>query len=218
MNRIGTTLVAAFTLAVVSVAPCSAALILVSNIEQPTRDTTGIYAAIPGTAGQWATQAFTTDGSSYTLSSLDTFLGNLAGSPLVVAELHAQGGLFNVGTLLTTFNVPSLTPAPSLVSLTPTSAVTLAPNTTYWIVFGVVGSGRLGWSYAEGNNETGPGSLGAYGYSPDDGATWGSFGTENPYQIRILVEAVGAVPEPASSLMLLAGLAVTCGRRLRRRS
>ena len=218
MNRIGRILVAGFSLALIGGAPCSAALILVSNIEEATRDTTSVYAAVPGTPGQWAAQAFMTDGSSYTLSSLDTLLGNLAGTPSVVAELHAQGGAFNVGTLLTTFMVPALMPTPSLVSLIPTGVVTLAPNTTYWIVFGVSGPGTLGWSYAEGNNQTGPGSLGAYGYSPDDGATWGPFGTDNPYQIRVLVETVAAVPEPASSFMLLAGLAATGWQRLRRRS
>lgn len=219
MERIRRILAAGVCLAVLGGAPCSAAVILVSNLGEPTRDVTGIYSEVPGAPGQWAAQAFVTDASSYTLSSLDTLLGNLVGSPTVVAELHAQGGPFDVGTLLTTFNVPALGSSQSLVSLTPTSLVTLAPNSTYWIVFGVTGPGTLGWSYAQGNNQAGPGSLGAYGYSADNGATWGTFGTDDPYQIRVLVDPVTTmvVPDPASWVLLLLGLTgLAAWRRLRR--
>jgi hypothetical protein len=190
----------------------SEATVLLSNLAEATRDTT------PLSLEQWAAQAFTTDGGSYTLLSIDLVLGELIDAPTVVAQLHASGPS-DVGAVLTTFNVPSIpTTSPSVLTLTPLSAITLAPNTTYWVVMGGLGQGSFGWSYAEGNNSIGPGSFGAYGYSGDAGLIWENFGVENPYKMEIEVAAIHGVPEPASVLLLLSGLAAAIASSSRRRS
>lgn len=216
MHRIRQMLIVTAFIAGSAGASSSAASILISNLEEATRNTTNVMEA----PGLWAAQSFLTDGSSYTLISVETLLWNISeDAPSIVAELHADNGS-TVGTLLATFSwssVPTL--GPGLVTLTPGTLTTLDPNTTYWIVLGVEGPGTLGWSYAEGNGSTGPGSLGAYGYSSDNGATWGSFGTENPYQIAVNVD-LAAVPEPSTVLMVFAGLIgiATASRGRRRRS
>ena len=77
-------------------------------------------------------------------------IGNLAGTPGAVAELHA-GSLETVGSTLrifNAFNVP--TAGPGIVTLTPSLPIALAANTTYWLVLGTIGSGSFVWSYAQG--------------------------------------------------------------------
>jgi hypothetical protein len=186
-------------------APAHAA-ILVSNLAEPTRATTLIE------EGLWAAQAFETDANAYALIDITTVLGDASGSPVAVAELRRSGPLgidTSPAGLLTTFTVPSLAGALSVRTLTPDSPVALDPNTVYWIVLGVSGPGSFGWSYAEGNAKTGPGSLPAYGYSTDQGGSWGAFDAENPYKVRIDVNPA-AIPEPStiglSAVALIAGL------------
>ena len=176
---------------------CTAA-VLVSNIEQPTRSTTEISSTL------WAAQAFSTDPSSYRLDSIDLVLGNRVGLSPVVAELRSD--VSGPGVLLATFTLASLSAgSPVVVTLSPDSLVNLAPASTYWVVMGLGGTGAFGWSYAEGNASVGPGSLGAYAYSVDAGAAWGSVGTDNPYHLRV---EVTPIPEPTSALLVLAGLVV----------
>lgn len=188
--------------------------LLVSNLGEPTRATTELSLDL------WAAQSFVTDNTTYQLSSVEVLIGNREGSPSVVAELHAYGGATGIGTTLSTFTiapVPAGDPAP--VMLVPNTAVTLDPHTTYWVVLGVSGVDSFGWSYAKGNATTGPGSLGAFGYSIDAGLSWapGTFDTPNPHQLRV---GITVIPEPTtavglSGLVLLAGSLVQHRRRCR---
>ncbi len=212
MDRIRQTVLVALATAIF-LPTSSEATVLLSNLAEPTRDATDI------SLEQWAAQAFITDGTSHDLSWIDVLLGNLSESPTILAELHADDGSSSVGSLLTTFVIPSI-PAtdPELRRLIPVSAIALSPNTTYWVVFGALGQGSFGWSYAEGNASTGPGSFGSYGYSLDAGATWENFGVDNPYKMEIEVSGTSVVPEPASVLLLFTGFCAALASGSRRRS
>jgi len=194
--------------------------VLVSNLAQPERAFSELTSLF------WAAQSFVTDGSSHPLQSIDAMLGTSAyrgDDTEYVAELHASGpGI--IGSLLTTFSFGS-TPsgAPTAISLLPDSGVTLAAGTTYWLVVGErhgsLDSEYLGWSYADGNASTGPGSLGAFGYSTDGGMSWSAstFDTPNPFRLAVNVAPVAAVPEPSSiALMALGLMALLAMRRVHR--
>ena len=196
----------AFAAVLLAAAPVASASVLVSNIAEPVRATTQIDASL------WAAQSFINDGTTSTLTRINAVVGSLVGSPGLVAELHDGT---TSGTLLTTFVLPSFSGAPSARSFLPSSLVTLNPGATYWLVLGASGRGSIGWSYAEGNNQTGTGSLGNYAYSSDQGATWGSAGAQNPYLIEVNVRT-GAVPEPATWAIMLMGFA-GAGAAIRRR-
>lgn len=185
---------------------------LVSNLGQPVRATS------PTDALTWGAQSFITDSSFYTLTRVLAAIGDASGSPAGFAELRADASGtpdFSAGGLLGTFTLPSLTGAISDRILLPNAAMLLAPGTTYWLAIGSTGAGSFGWNYSEGNASTGPGSLGDYAYSFDGGATWGSYGSEHPFQIQVDVEEAG-VPEPAfgvATAALALGLAVVRRRR-----
>jgi hypothetical protein len=199
-------------------ASCAQADVLVSNLAQPERSFSELSSLF------WAAQSFTTDGSTHSLLSVDAMLGSGAyrgDDTEVVAELHASGpGI--IGSLLTTFSFGSMpSGAPSAISLLPDSGVTLAAGTTYWLVMGErhgsLDSEYLGWSYAEGNASTGPGSLGAFGYSTDGGMSWSASTFDTPNPFRLAVNVASPVPEPSSvALMALGLLALLAMRRVHR--
>ncbi|WP_161974588.1 choice-of-anchor R domain-containing protein [Piscinibacter terrae] len=199
-------------------ASCAQADVLVSNLAQPERSFSELTSLF------WAAQSFTTDGSGHALLSIDAMLGTSAyrgDDTEYVAELHASGpGI--IGSLLTTFSFGSMpSGAPTSISLLPTSGVTLAAGTTYWLVMGErhgsLDSEYLGWSYADGNASTGPGSLGAFGYSTDGGMSWAASTFDTPNPFRLAVNVASPVPEPSSlALTALGLLALMAMRRVHR--
>lgn len=207
-NRPSLLLAATLVAAAVPSWPAAAA-VLVGNLDQPSRAVT----IVPIEQG-WAAQSFVTGASGERLSAIDVLVGRRAGDPIIVAELHADSAT-GPGSLLSSFTVPLLpASSPQVVTLTPGTDVALAPDTTYWLVLGTSGPGSFGWSYAQGNGSTGPGSLASYAYSADGGASWGSFGSDNPYQLQV---DVSAVPEPAAVQALMLGLLCMIGLMRRRR-
>lgn len=173
---------------------------LVSNIAEPTSATT----AIPTAAG-WAAQSFATDANSYTLTSVGIVAGNYNGLGDIVAELRA-GTINSIGATLGSFTVPAVTvgsPAALTLTTSPSTTFSLAPSTYYWLVLGTTGGAEFGWDYAIGNNQTGPGSLGNYAYSPDNGLSWGQFNSDNPYRIEV---NAAPVPLPAAIWLFGSGL------------
>ena len=181
--------------------------VLVDNLLQPQRDTSSIDNAL------WAAQSFVTASNAVNLQSIELWLGQRSGDPLISAELRADSAS-GPAAALATFGLPALAVGATQIELLPSvPALQLAAGTTYWIVLGVAGAGAFGWTYAEGNNQSGPGSLGNYNYSTDGGVNWANFGADNPYLVRV---NVAAVPEPASALTLLAGMALLAALRRRR--
>lgn len=193
--------------------------VLVSNLAQAERAFSEL------TSQFWAAQSFVNDGSSHSLLAIDAMLGTSArrgDDTEFVAELHASGpGI--IGSLLTSFSFGG-TPsgAPAAIPLLPDSGVTLAADTTYWLVVGErhgsLDTEYLSWSYAEGNATTGSGSLGTFGYSTDGGVSWSAsaFDTPNPFRLAVSVGPVPAVPEPSS--MVLTALSLVALLAMRRPS
>lgn len=188
-------------------ASCAQADVLVSNLAQPQRSFSELTSLF------WAAQSFTTDGSAHSLLSIDAMLGASALRGVnteYVAELHASGPDI-IGSLLTSFSFGS-TPsgAPTSISLLPTSDVSLAAGTTYWLVLGErhgsLDTEYLGWSYAEGNASIGPGTLGAFGYSHDGGMSWSASTFDTPNPFRLAVNVASPVPEPSSMVLMALGL------------
>jgi hypothetical protein len=184
---------------VLSVAGPAQAVTLVSNIGEQIRATTTLDSSL------WAAQSFVNDGSVWSLSNIRAVLGGEADNPTLVAELYKGT---TSGALLTSFTLPGLSGGQSIRTLLPHNAVTLTPGDTYWLVLGVIGGGSFGFSYAEGNNQTGLGAIGGYQYSFDQGGSWGSIGSDNPYLFEVNVAALGAIPEPAGWAMMIVGFAM----------
>ena len=194
----------ALALAAPLAAPAARADVLLSNLAEPTRDTSALSDVL------WGAQSFLNDGDSHNLASIRAVVGGAGGAPVVFAELRDGS---TSGTVLSTFALPSFTGAYSARTFTPLSSVTLNPGGTYFFLLGVTGGG-IGWSYAEGNNQVGTGSFGQYEYSENQGATWTNYGVDNPFFLEV---NVGGVPEPAAWAMMILGFGLA-GAALRRRS
>jgi hypothetical protein len=184
-NRSTPHLVRAVTLAVGLAASPAFALsdTLIDNLSEPERSRTPIITT--PFESLWAAQSFATDARRYQLDSIETFLGELVGSPTIVAELRE--GDSPMGTLLATFSLSIPTGEPEVVTLTPSQVVTLEPSSSYTLVLGIADEGSFTWPYADSNNWLGGGSFGNYHYSDDLGQTWANFGSDFPYFLRVNV-------------------------------
>jgi hypothetical protein len=194
--------------------PAARADILVSNLDQPLRDSSPI-----AQLEYWGAQSFATAGVAVDLASIAAIVGNGANSPLVVAELRlSTGPLHEIDTspagLVTTFTAPDVSGALAPRVFTPDTPVTLDANTSYWFLLGSSNGGTYDWSYADTNLFSGPGTLGNYADSSDGGATWILRGNDFPYFIEVNTSAT--IPEPASGGLagvMLTGWLVTRRRR-----
>ena len=199
---------AALIAALLPGAPARAA-VLVDNLLEPQRGTTDVDSSL------WAAQSFVTAAEAVNLQSIQLWLGQRVGEPLITAELRAGSASGPAATLATFSLVPLGVGATEIRLLPSTPQIELTAGTTYWIVLGVPGAGSFGWTYAEGNNQTGPGVLSSFNYSTNGGASWVDFGADNPYLVRVNVTPV---PEPATAFTLLAGLALLIALRRRQRA
>ena len=182
------------------------AVALIDNLAQPTRDVTTIDST------QWAAQSFITDAAASRLNGIDILAGRRVGDPVQFAALYSDAGA-GPDILLSSFSIAIGSGPLALTSLLPAVQMVLAPATAYWLVVGASDLGSLGWAYAEGNAFSGTGSFGGYRYSNDMGVSWGSAGTDNPYQMAVNVTAV---PEPADWALMATGLLALSSRRWRR--
>jgi hypothetical protein len=172
--------------------------VIVSNLTATVNGTGTIYNSGPP---QEYAQEFVTGSSSEVLSSIVVALGGATGTFSAGAELLANSGGLPDGTIVSAFTVPTIpTSSFSNVTFTPMSSVTLAPNTDYWFVLAASGTGgSYQWQYTNTLSTSFPN----YAVSTNSGSTW-TIGTP-PGPFLLQANAVSAVPEP-SSLVL-----VTCG-------
>jgi MYXO-CTERM domain-containing protein len=197
----------AAAIAATCAAPHASADVLVDNLFEPQRGTTLVDSSL------WAAQSFVTSSDAVTLQGLELWLGERVDAPAITAELRADSAGGPAATLAS-FSLPALTAGATQIEWLPAlSQLELAPSTPYWIVLGVTGAGSFGWTYAEGNNQTGPGALASYDYSTDAGSSWADFGSDNPYLVRV---SVSPVPEAPTAALLLAGAALLAALRRRR--
>jgi len=157
--------------------------VVVSNLDEPERDKNVLSTT------DWAAQAFVTGPNRYFLTSVEAITGNSGDLVDGFAQLRASDADGAMDTseagLLATFALPDLSGPLSAQMFLPDVTVELARGTQYYFVLGVSGGGTFEWSYAEGNGQTGPGSLAQYEYTFDGGATWGTFGSDNPFHIAV---------------------------------
>jgi len=193
------------------------AQLIVSNIENPV--------GFGGTVGSdnWFAQAFITPSdTAYFLDSLalklekqdanqGTFtvsLWSAAANGQPESLISQVGSVTDVSTLTTSF-APYTFNAPA--------GITLAASTTYFVVLGASAtldhSGLL-WADTTQLNppKTGPGQIGGWTASADQGQNWEAIVPTVPFQIAVFGTPV---PEPAS-YVLVAGLALVAFALVRR--
>ena len=200
--------------------------VLVSNLSQATSADTTLFTA---STDRFA-QAFTTDGQTRTLAdiALNLELQDTAVSASDVLSLTLNSdGQGVVGGFLFNNSQPSATLAPlgnatvnSATSATyffsAAASVTLAPNTTYWIVARDTGAAsNISWDIENGAAVTGTGTLptNSIASSGDGGSTWSVGATTlgpQKFQVRYVV---ASVPETATLPLLLLGALPLLARR-----
>jgi hypothetical protein len=156
-------------------------------------------------------------GTGYSLDSVTVTIGvtDLTFSPALSSALYADAGGVPGATPLVTFSSPSIAAGPSSEDyvLTPTTAFTLQPGTTYW--FAATGSlGGAGDMYWEVRNDVAPSGIAtSEGYLSNNGS-WQPFTASSP---ALRIDGT-AVPVPAPLALMLAGLAGIGAVRLGRKS
>lgn len=149
------------------------------------------------------------------LASVTLKVGSSAAGAAELA-LYADDGLNEPGVLLGLLTqVGTVAATPSAVTWT-ASGITLAANTTYWVVLRAL-SGTFDWSYtaAAAGAGSGAGYQNTWGVSDDAGASWFTYDSY-PTQMNVALASSAAVPEPSSLALCgvaLAGLGGAWGRR-----
>lgn len=175
--------------------------------------------------------AFTTGANAYTLDSVAIRLSRTTGAePTLSAGIYSStlsGGNLKQSLQLVSLTTPVVAENSAAASymLNPTTAFTLAANTTYFFVIYNTSTSGLKWLYDSGAATTSggyaipdvvSGGTTQVGWFPDTGtisnpSSWtGASGVYNDFQLNGTL-----VPEP-SALLLSSGLvAITCLRRRR---
>jgi len=137
-------------------------------------------------------QKFTTDQSNYTLTWVTVRLRANNQGELFVKIYDDNNNLPNqaIGAL----NVPVIGSAYANYQLAPLSLITLAPNSTYWVVVGVTtGTGYYDWNYTASNNGAGVGFSTRWGSTTTAGATWTGFDDE-PFMMEVSASKTEPIP------------------------
>jgi len=126
------------------------------------------------TGSTWLTASFATDDGTYRLTSVTLLLANPSDGQARL-DLYADGSL-EPGSLVGTLLAPDGFSADLTQTIFLASDITLAPNSTYWIVLSA-DSGEFDWAWTSDNTGNGIGFLHTWGQSDDGGATWFTFDT-----------------------------------------
>lgn len=92
------------------------------------------------------------------------------------------------------------------------SGITLAANTTYWVVLGATAGDLFSWSYTADNSGVGAGFSVDWASSSDSGASWSSF-SDGPYKMKVEVNSSPCgpgIPLTTGSGALWQQLALPC--------
>jgi len=156
--------------------------VIIDNLSEPTRGVTVLGTTPPDNV--WVAQGFTVP-NPVTLDSVTMLIGIAVPGTDAVAQLRR--GEDPGAPIVATFTLPPLNEfGVTGVTLVPDVPVVLEPGQTHWLVLGTSSTGSFGLAYAEGNNWSGPGTIGTYAYSEDLGVTWGAAGVDNPYKFRLV--------------------------------
>jgi hypothetical protein len=208
MQRIATRLLITF----IAGASFSFAATLTDNLSK----TTGGGEFVGGPT--WIAAAFSTDNTSYQISSASLLLSTPEPSTAKLDLYSASSG--QPGLLLSTLNSSVSFPSvASPVTFTGSSYI-LAPNSMYWLVLKAP-TGSFDWSWTEDGTGTGVGFLSQWAASDDAGGIWFT-SDAGPMQFRVLADPVSAaVPEPGSftltALSIAGAISVLRGKRNRLR-
>jgi hypothetical protein len=166
----------------------------------------GAFGLVPGSTTDVA-QQFTTGIQGFDLTDIQATVGGVRNLTSGAAYLLSDSG-GSPGSLVANLNF-SASDFPALgvgvVTFTPSSPVMLTADTTYWFALGdrdsIASRSSFGWSVTFSGAVLGPGSIGDYAKSSDEGQTW-----NGPFSdARGLIQVDGtptAVPEPSSALVV----------------
>lgn len=179
------------------------AIILTENLSQNNIDGWAIDNS------QMIGSSFTTDNNSYTLNFVTARLQEFAEAPITIDLYSNNSGAPGtvIDGLTTTDDIAS--GSYNNYDFTPSSSVSLDPNTTYWLI-GSSSSGGYAWSHTDSINQTGLGTIGDGTAYSDDGGS--SFTTDNEDPVQFAVDAdvaSAAVPfefSPTMGILLIGGL------------
>ena len=183
-------------------------------IDSTTQSVTGAAAI---NFSDWNGNKFVNDATSRNLQSITLSMdvaADTSGSFRV--ELYSNSGSLPGSSLgiLTGNGNPATA---GLYTYTPSSTITLNPNTTYWVVAKVTsGLGDYSWNYTSTTTHGGTGTLGGFSESFDQGGSWSAENVSFPSMFSVTATAV---PEPSSYAAMLGVAALGFGifnRRFRR--
>jgi hypothetical protein len=153
--------------------------------DNTSRTTAGVETA---TTTRWLAASFSTDASSYYLTSVTLLLANTSPGAASL-YLYSEGGL-EPGSLIAALTSPgSYSGTPAATTFT-SAGTPLLPSTTYWLVL-VPASGTFTWSWTADNTGDGAGFLHTWGDTSDSGASW--YSCDN-YATQFTVNASTTVP------------------------
>lgn len=154
----------------------------------------------------WIAGGFKTDASSYQLSSATLLISN---SVPGIATLDIYSGIVQPSLFLGVLNSPG-NYSSGLAETTFSGNVTLAPDSTYWLVLKAA-SGQFEWGWTEDGSGSGVGFTHTWGASDDAGSSW--FITDiEPMQFSVTASPSAAVPEPAPAALLAMGVTLLWSR------
>jgi hypothetical protein len=178
--------------------------ILSNNLSASTADTEVV------SGSTWIAGGFKTDASSYQLSSATLLISN---SVPGIATLDVYSGIVQPSLFLGILDSPA-NYSPGLAETTFAGNVTLAPNSTYWLVLKAT-SGQFEWGWTEDASGSGVGFTHTWGAGDDAGSSWFTTDIE-PMQFSVAASPSAAVPEPAPEALLTMGVTLLWWRATRK--